>query len=186
LGKVKSRLAKDIGALGALEVYKMLLTVTREVTLNLACDKVVFYSDFIDQEDIWPATHYNKEVQQGNDLGERIEHAFRKEFKKGYQHICIIGSDCAEITCELIEEAFSSLKSFDTVIGPAHDGGYYLLGMKEYYQSLFHNKSWSTDRLYHETLDAIKMENLSIHQLKTLTDVDQAKDLKSMVNFDSK
>ncbi len=85
LGKVKTRLAKVIGDIDALKIYTFLLNKTKEVTLKLPCDKAVYYSEKIQEHDIWNPQFYQKYRQKGDDLGDRMENAFKDSFKKGYE-----------------------------------------------------------------------------------------------------
>jgi uncharacterized protein len=177
LGKVKTRLAKTIGDEKALAIYLRLSAHTRTITQDQSVDKVVYYSHFVDTEDAWPNSSFQKKVQHGNDLGEKMQNAFAEEFKNGYESICIIGTDCLELTSEIAKQAFDELKSHDAVIGPANDGGYYLLGMKKLIPELFQNKNWSTDSVAPDTINDFKKLGLSFVQLLPLTDVDEEKDL---------
>ncbi|MEQ9422821.1 MAG: TIGR04282 family arsenosugar biosynthesis glycosyltransferase [Cyclobacteriaceae bacterium] len=177
LGKVKTRLAKDIGNEKALEVYKKLLQHTHDVTDSLSVTKRVYYSDVIDENDLWANDKFEKFQQSGADLGERMHNAFQQGFADGFDHICIIGSDCFEINSEIIEMAFSKLKTHDFVIGPAKDGGYYMLGMKSLHKSLFENKEWSTDKVLKETLTDIERLGKRFWKLAELNDVDRVGDI---------
>ncbi|OJJ16333.1 glycosyltransferase [marine bacterium AO1-C] len=180
LGKVKTRLAKTIGDQKALEVYQYLLEHTHSITANIPnTDKAVFYSKFVDNTDLWEATHYQKQVQQGEGLGERMSNGFIWGFAQKYTSIIIIGSDCIEITQDIIEEAFQALQTQDFVIGPAKDGGYYLLGMNAPYPQVFENKTWSTASVFPDTLQDLQAKSDKIHHLPLLSDVDTEKDLAS-------
>ncbi len=177
LGKVKTRLAKTVGDQKALSIYLKLSTHTKSISENLPLDKVVYYSHFVDVADAWPNSSFQKKVQLGNDLGEKMQNAFAEEFKKGYSSICILGTDCFELTSKIIEQAFQQLEKHDAVIGPAKDGGYYLLGMKKLTPELFKNKNWSTDSVASDTINDFKRLGLSYAELPILTDVDEEKDL---------
>ncbi|MFM9837610.1 MAG: TIGR04282 family arsenosugar biosynthesis glycosyltransferase [Cyclobacteriaceae bacterium] len=177
LGKVKTRLAKTIGDEKALAIYLRLSAHTRTITQDLSVDKVVYYSHFVDTGDAWPNSSFQKKVQRGNDLGEKMQNAFAEEFKNGYESICIIGTDCLELTNEILTQALDQLENHDAVIGPANDGGYYLLGMKKLIPALFQNKNWSTDSVATDTINDFKILGLSFAQLLPLTDVDEEKDL---------
>jgi rSAM/selenodomain-associated transferase 1 len=176
LGKVKTRLAASIGAEKALEIYQLLLKRTYEVTVTLPMAKAIYYSDYI-SEDLFPQPYYEKYIQPDGDLGERMQQAFTQAFAAGFERVCIIGSDCYELTEAIIQQAFNKLKQNDVVIGPAEDGGYYLLGMKILSPELFTNKKWSTDSVMQDTLNTIKDAGQSIALLPQLTDVDEEKDL---------
>jgi uncharacterized protein len=177
LGKVKTRLAATLGPEKALIIYNQLLSHTRKITEKLPLPQALYYSDFIPAKDSWDSQVFRKQVQSGSNLGERMLRAFQEGFNQGYNRICIIGSDCFELTSEIILNAFKKLEEHDVVIGPAEDGGYYLLGMQELQPYLFANKSWSTEAVLQQTLDEIKLKGLSVALLPTLTDVDEEKDL---------
>ncbi len=176
-GLVKTRLAKTIGETAAVIIYKQLLLHTQNVSTKCNADKYVFYGDFINQDDLWNNGGYQKFLQKGTGLGERMSNAFDDIFSKGYRKVIIIGSDCLEIATRHIDQAFDFLNDCDVVIGPAQDGGYYLLGMKKMYMQFFQNKSWSTGKLLPETLADISQLRLSYHLLPVLSDVDDEKDL---------
>ena len=98
-------------------------------------------------------------------------------FKTGYKEIVIIGSDCYDLTEEIVMNAFDQLKQKDVVIGPAKDGGYYLLGMNAFIPGLFIGKSWSTDKVFQETMTELAGLNYSTYQLPVLKDVDTPDDI---------
>ena len=177
LGKAKTRIAATLGPGKALAIYKQLLTRTREITQDLPISLALYYSDFIPAADEWENHLYRKYRQTGFDLGERMQHAFQEQFNLGYNRVCIIGSDCYELTSEIILLAFKKLEIHDVVIGPAEDGGYYLLGLNEWQTFLFEGKTWSTDSVLQETLGDIKEKGITVSLLPTLTDVDEEKDL---------
>jgi len=176
LGKCKTRLATTIGDANALNIYKFLLMHTVEITTQLKADKFVFYSDTIWKEDIWNRQVFRKKVQQGEDLGQRMANAFQELFKMGYKEIVIIGSDMHDLYQEDIEEAFQALETFDYVLGPSEDGGYYLLGMNHFNEKLFKNKSWGTDTVLRDTLIDLKNEHLQL--LEERNDIDVYDDIK--------
>lgn len=177
LGKVKTRLAATVGDITAFEVYKKLLNHTQKITLLIDADKFLFYADFINREDRWPNDRFIKHLQKGNDLGERMCNAFENTFLNKYQKVIIIGSDCIDLSASVIEDAYKLLNNSDVVIGPAKDGGYYLLGMKNPHQCLFKNVSWSTSQVLKQTLSICKGHHLNYSLLPTLTDIDVENDL---------
>ena len=176
LGKVKTRLAATIGDSNALKVYNDLLLHTKSIVKNLSADKFIFYNDQSVEEDLWSAKSFYKKIQVGSTLGEKMENAFKTLNSDGYEKIIIIGSDCFELDENLIYNAFKELDTHDVVIGPANDGGYYLLGMRQFYPFLFLNKKWSTEKVFSDTLIDIKANNLTYFQLPFLTDVDNEED----------
>lgn len=177
LGKVKTRLAAAVGDEKALAIYLKLATHTREVALASDFDRVVYYSHHVDTEDNWQENSFHKKLQVGNDLGIRMYNAFENAFRDGYAHVCIIGTDCLELTSEILSAAFEQLKAHDVVIGPARDGGYYLLGMKQLHKDLFANKEWSTNTVAKRTIVDFQNLNLTYSQLPTLSDIDREEDL---------
>ncbi len=177
IGKVKTRLAATVGNQKALEIYMKLSLHTKTITEDLNLEKIVFYTDVIDLMDIWPNATFLKALQDGKDLGEKMKNAFVAGFETGYSSICIIGTDCYELTAEIITQAFEALKSADAVIGPARDGGYYLLGMTNPHTGVFNNKNWSTETVLQETIHDFESLGLHYFLLQELKDVDTENDL---------
>ena len=175
-GKVKTRLAAGIGQEKAMEVYDKLLVHTHETTRCLDCDKTVCFSEEIETDSLWADGNFQLAQQQGQDLGERMLRAFDSQFAKGAERVCIIGSDTFEIKAEIIQAAFKALQDHDVVVGPASDGGYYLLGMKELQPELFQHKNWSTESVLNQTLADIRQLHLSYAFLPELNDIDQKED----------
>ncbi|WP_266204740.1 TIGR04282 family arsenosugar biosynthesis glycosyltransferase [Pontibacter kalidii] len=177
LGKVKTRLAASVGPETALEVYIHLLQHTRQVTQELPMDKLVYYVGGVNLNDIWPNAIYQKREQVEGDLGQRMQAAFAAAFLEGYTSVVIIGSDCLQLTPEIILNAYEALETHDVVVGPALDGGYYLIGMNCLYSQLFQNKHWSTAHVFPETIQDLQRLKLSYALLPRLSDVDQVEDL---------
>ena len=177
LGTVKTRVAKTIGDEAALRLYKKLLLHTHEIIKNIACHKYIFYADEIAMEDSWPNNIYKKEVQINSGLGAKMEAAFKKAFDGGHKHVLIIGSDCYDLTAAIINEAFVALKTNDVVLGPAKDGGYYLLGQSKLNTDLFSIGEWSTSLVLAQTIEACERSGLSYKKLELLSDVDEASDI---------
>jgi len=177
LGKVKSRLAQSIGEGKALSVYKKLLANTRETVGKLTLTKLVSYSDRIDQNDIWENELFIKSKQKGSDLGERMYNALIDGQNLSFDKICIIGSDIFELTPGIIENAFNLLNKYEVVLGPARDGGYYLIGMKSPVKDLFENKHWGSDSVLAETIENITRLGLTYKLLSTLNDIDSLEDI---------
>ncbi len=183
LGKVKSRLAKSIGEQGALEVYIKLLEHTESVLKQIDCDKAVYYSVKVRNHDLWDASIFKKHQQFGDDLGVRMENAFKKGFEDGYENIVIVGSDLYDLAPKHINEAFKALETHDHVIGPAEDGGYYLLGMKTLHPTVFKIDNWGTETVYKQTI--LKLNDNTVYVLETLNDIDYVEDLKPYDFFKS-
>lgn len=180
-GKVKTRLAKDIGDEKALKIYKLLLKHSHGITSNLEHTKYVYYSEKIPAKDQWSSENFIKKLQEGDDLGEKMENAFKEGFSEGYRKIVIIGTDLYELELRDIQDAFIALGEHDYVIGPANDGGYYLLGMKSLNSDIFRNKNWSTSSVFSETMEDIEGEKIKI--LRTQNDIDVLDDIKDHQAF---
>jgi uncharacterized protein len=182
-GRVKTRLAAETGHQAALAVYLELIKRTREaVTSYGQCDVYLYFSDHLPagndtlQSD-WAAGSAGVCVQSGDDLGSRMHNAFCDLKDAGYKRICIIGTDCPGMSPDILLEAFHGLDSCDLCIGPALDGGYYLLGMQEIHPWLFAGKQWSTATVLKSTLGDASARGISVHMLPKLRDLDDVGDL---------
>ncbi len=179
-GQVKTRLAAEVGDQKALSVYQQLIEHTRNVAMECDADVHVFYSDYVDEGDQWLQTDFSKHQQQGEGLGERMLDAFNQMEEMGYQKKIIIGSDSPEITPEIINDAFQKLDEYDLVIGPALDGGYYLLGMQQIQEEIFQEINWSTEQVFDQTIYTLQNEGVVWYEMPMLSDVDTEDDLPKM------
>ena len=178
LGQVKTRLAKDIGDERARAIYLQLLQHTLEITRGLSFRKFIYYADEVSDYDLWSVPGYTKRKQNGTDLGERMLNSFKELFDQGFTRIIIIGSDCLQLQTENLQEAVALLESNVAVMGPASDGGYYLLGLTKLYPDLFLNKPWSTDQVFAKTIDDFNNQGITYALLKELSDIDDITDLE--------
>lgn len=176
LGKVKTRLANTIGDFAALKTYKILMKHTANVVEKSNAEKIVFYSEYIDNNDVWAKIKCKKVKQSEGDLGEKMQTAFEYAFELGHKKIVIIGSDVYSLKTEHIDSAFTQLETHDVVIGPAHDGGYYLLGLNFIIPELFEQKKWGTSSVLENTL--ADLNELNVTLLEPLNDIDTYEDLK--------
>ena len=181
LGKVKTRLAATIGEKNALEVYVYLLTHTKNCISQVNATKRVLYSEAITLHDIWDNTTFEKDIQQGTDLGMRMQHAFEKGFEDGFNKIVIVGSDLPTLDSKDIEDAFLLLDTNEVVIGPAEDGGYYLLGLKSIPNGIFENKNWGTNSVLSATLN--NLSHIQTAFIKMKNDIDTIEDIKNIPEF---
>ncbi|MBM6499805.1 glycosyltransferase [Flavobacterium cyanobacteriorum] len=181
LGKVKTRLAATIGEKNALEVYVYLLTHTKNCISQVNATKRVLYSEAITLHDIWDNTTFEKDIQQGTDLGMRMQHAFEKGFEDGFNKIVIVGSDLPTLDSKDIEDAFLLLDTNEVVIGPAEDGGYYLLGLKSIPNGIFENKNWGTNSVLADTLT--NLSHIQTAFIKMKNDIDTIEDIKNIPEF---
>jgi len=181
LGKCKTRLAATIGDEAAFEIYKFLIAHTVKISTAVKADKFVYYSEKWLENDSWNDNIFSKKVQHGDDLGSRMEQAFAEILALGYKRAILIGSDMYDMTTEDINEAFQKLGSHNFVLGPATDGGYYLIGMKTINFEIFKNKEWGTDTVQKATLADLKDESVALIAEKN--DVDFYEDIKEVAAF---
>ena len=179
-GKVKTRISNTLGHDEALRIYIILLEEIRKTTLQVNAERHLFYSDYISEDDKWSRDDFRKFIQTGHDLGERMKIAFENIFKslpsdQGHK-VIIVGSDCPYLTPAIFEEAFLTLDNNDVVIGPAFDGGYYLLGMKNFLPYLFECIEWSTSQVLTQTIHILNLLNNTYHLLPVLHDIDTEDD----------
>lgn len=181
LGKVKTRLAASIGNEKTLEIYKFLLQHTEKIVSKIEVSRRVLYSEEIIKNDIWDNNLYQKSLQSGIDLGEKMKNAFADGFENKYKKVVVIGTDLHDLEISDIEIAFHELENNDVVIGPAEDGGYYLLGLKFIPKNIFENKEWSTETVLKDTLNDLK--NFKVHLLDIKNDIDTVDDIKKIEVF---
>lgn len=176
LGKVKTRLGADTGQEKALEIYLWLLNITYNAIKKTDAEIHLFFDSL---EGILPewVKSYGSYVQRGKDLGERMSVALKDRFYlEPDSNILLIGSDCPELTPDILELAFKKLATHDIVTGPSVDGGFYLIGMKRWNEGLWQNIIWSTEEVYPILLKNIKDLNLTFYELPMKADIDTLQD----------
>jgi hypothetical protein len=184
-GRVKTRLAVSIGDHEALQVYESLRALTERASALADAEKAIFYSDFIPDSDILLTGNTVAHLQEGNDLGERMHRAFLKGFELGFGQIVLIGTDCPDLSGFLIDRAFQCLTSDDVVMGPARDGGFYLVGLNRPFPELFLDRRWSTPEVLNDSLRIIREHSASYSLLPALSDIDTIDDLINSGLWDS-
>ncbi|NVJ86181.1 MAG: TIGR04282 family arsenosugar biosynthesis glycosyltransferase [Algoriphagus sp.] len=182
-GKVKTRLSAEIGEEKALEVYKSLCNLTYKACNAWEGTKFLFFDSYLPQNKILGTENYNYQVQGKGDLGYRMEEAFQRIFKQGFEKVILIGTDCPELTSDHLKEAFLQLENYRIVIGPAKDGGYYLIGAKRETPPVFKGIPWSTDQVLKLTRKKLETLGLSYGELETLSDIDTKKDWDHFKEF---
>lgn len=175
LGKVKTRLAAGLGREKALEIYLSLVRHTCEVALQTEADRYLYYSDFVDETDEWPSDRFYKKAQTTGDIGHRMSRCFEETLPL-YEKAILVGSDIPGLSAGILAEAFEKLSHNDFVIGPAEDGGYYLIGMKAFYPTVFEQITWSVPTVFEETIQQMEALGKSWSAVKTLSDVDNVDD----------
>jgi rSAM/selenodomain-associated transferase 1 len=180
-GKVKTRLAREIGPKEACQVYRKLLELTLRVAQKSKGEKYLYLPPDDLADDInWPCHIRN---QKGSDLGSRMEQAFKQLFAEGFQKVVLIGSDCPYINDSTIGWAFSCLTYFDTVFGPAADGGYYLVGQREKCRKIFSNIPWSTDQVWSQTRIRLESNHFSYFELNLNMKSPSTRPTNSKISF---
>ena len=181
LGRVKSRLAAGIGEAAALAVYHELLAITRRAIAEAGVPATIWLADTAGPVPTVPEAQEWAELrtccQPTGDLGHRMAAAFAAAFAAGAGRVAIIGTDCPGLRASHLTQAFAQLQTHDVAVGPATDGGYYLLGLRAPQPELFLNKTWSTDSVLADTLADAQRLGLSVARLPELRDVDTAADL---------
>ena len=181
-GKVKTRLAKEIGNKNAASFYSVcaehLLSEVRE-TKKFGVDLFLFYSNQIEADRIkkWVGRDFSFYAQTCDDLGIRMLNAFKSVFNNGYEKIIIVGTDVPDMNFRLLEIAFDELDRNEFVVGPSEDGGYYLLGMKTLTEDIFEGINWGTETVFNSTIKKLDHKNVSYKMLKKLMDIDTKQDL---------
>ena len=174
LGKVKTRLAAGVGEEQALEIYRQLLDKTYLALRDISFSITTYFSEFIPENPIHSAE--NKLVQLGQDLGERMKNAFAENFESGMEKVVLIGTDCPSLEGIHLSQAFEALDQSDLVLGPARDGGYYMIGMKRRADFLFEGITWSTELVLSQTLALAAEQCLQTSLLPVLEDIDTLED----------
>lgn len=176
-GKVKRRLANEIGEDDTLNAYKSMLKETIENVLRLK--GIDIYGFYVGRKDSFEKAG-NLEFlkrnslipQKGNNLGERMYNAIQLLFDAGYQKVSLIGSDSPDIPISYIEIAFQKLDYYEIVIGPSEDGGYYLIGMRKPHEEIFKNTVWGRDTVLKDTISNVVNAGLSYFLLPEWYDID--------------
>ncbi len=186
-GKVKTRLAQTLSNKFAFEFYKSCAEYTLIEASKLLKKKVDIHLFFFSLKSIseitnWIGGEFQLHEQRGENLGERMQHAFKTIFDKDYRKVIIIGTDLPDISENLIADFFSLLDKFDLVIGPSNDGGYYLLGMKKFYPQIFRNINWSTSEVLKSTLNILQKNEIKTKIIGELNDIDTESDLVTWIN----
>lgn len=180
-GKVKTRLAKTVGVHEAAKLYRELAERNLKVVASLhhksICDLVIVFDPPEKGEDFkkWFSVSCEYWPQCGGGLSERLKHAFGEAFQKGAKRVMALGSDTLGLTTDVIQQGFEDLQPNDVVVGPAEDGGYYLIGSASFQPKLFEGIAWSTSDVLPQTYKTINNLRLSYQTLSQLQDLDEIK-----------
>lgn len=181
-GRSKTRLIPALGASGAARLHEDMTRHTLTTAVELARNypvrvevhfaggdeglmRQVFGGDF----------PYLPQV--AGDLGKKMRTALQGALKQGLNRAVVIGTDCPDLTASRLRQAFEALETRELVLGPAPDGGYYLIGCRRVWPELFADIPWGTEQVWSRTLAAARGAGLSPYVLEPLPDVDRPEDL---------
>ncbi|MEL6129108.1 MAG: TIGR04282 family arsenosugar biosynthesis glycosyltransferase [Cyanobacteria bacterium J06627_3] len=180
-GNTKTRLIPRLGAVRAAELQRWMTASMAQEMASLRPDidrQVHFSGGGLSQMQTWLGRQFTYLPQFAGGLGTRLHQAFMGNFKAGMEAVVAIGADCPQLSTRHFEQAFRQLKSHDVVLGPAADGGYYLIGLSGPQARLFEDIPWGTGEVFERTVAIATSLNLSIATLEELRDVDRPEDLE--------
>ena len=182
-GQVKTRLIPELGLKQSLYVYERMLSRTVRLAKKSDFNSVKLFIDGNIRHSYFNSVKKRYGIrlypQKGHDLGRRMFNAFQSVLNK-YKYAVLIGSDCPGIVVNDLRTSLSLLKQDnDIVLGPANDGGYYLVGLKKNNDKLFNNIQWSTESVANETYRIVKELNWKLSKLPVHTDIDNSRDLRA-------
>ncbi len=184
IGKVKTRLSKTLGAETVLKIYKAFgRDVIETVKKHTDHIRISYYPMGAgDEVKEWLGDGFHYMPQEGKHLGDRMRNAFTRAFSDGFCRVVLLGTDIPDLPGSIMDKAFSKLFCHPSVIGPALDGGYYLIGCKEenYLPKAFDNMSWGAQHVLNKTLSVFKEAKQNIHILHSWQDTDDYDDLLAL------
>jgi len=182
-GTVKTRIARTAGAERACAIYRELVATVLQKFASIRGAQLRFAPDDAPEEiKPWLRNDWVAAPQGTGDLGERLQRAFAESFAGGAERVVIVGSDCPEVKSGDIRAAWKELKSNDLVLGPAIDGGYWLIGLRAPHPELFRAVTWSSDQVLGQTLAQAKSIGLRAQLLRILSDIDTEADWNAYVS----
>ena len=182
-GRVKTRLAKDVGIAAAAALYDLMLRHVIKSVISTQYDILICKtpeSGGAYFEDMLPGAVVRDQPE--GDLGEKMSSVFKAEFARGYRRICLIGTDCPSITSSGIMQAFELLGNFQLVLGPSCDEGYYLVGLSVFHPELFEGIAWSTDEVLSGTLGIARSLGIDYGCLAVMADIDEIAGLERYIS----
>jgi uncharacterized protein len=187
-GTVKTRLIPAVGADGAANLHRQMtentLRQARELAAQLPISIAIHFDGDRPQQMVdWLGADLVYQSQGAGDLGVRMARSITTAHQAGAERVVLIGTDCPELTADILKQAFELLQNRDLVLGAALDGGYYLIGMRQPQPALFVDIDWSTDRVCQQTIDIANRWNLSIGYLPKLADIDHPEDLPRLTRL---
>jgi rSAM/selenodomain-associated transferase 1 len=185
-GAAKTRLIPALGAEGAATLHRRMAEVSidliRRQMQRDAADSTIWITGGRERAfQDWLGSDLEYREQPDGDLGDRLQYAFEDAFERGAACVFALGGDVPSLSDSILQQARSALQESDVVLGPAADGGYYLIGMKRFHPELFTGIEWGGEYVYAQTCNAIGECDLQVETLQTLDDIDRPDDLESLV-----
>ena len=184
-GRVKSRLAVVVGEEAALALYRgfILDTIAAVEEVGDGLRIAVHPPDALQAVSAWLGPSYELMPQRGDDLGARMSNAFEAAFAQGCSRAILIGSDIPDLPSQMVRDSLAALESHDAVIGPAEDGGYYLIGFQRsaFLPAIFRGMAWSTNTVFYDTMHKLREASLRVHVAPQWRDVDTREDLQALI-----
>ncbi len=180
-GTTKTRMIPELGSEGAANLQRKMtehtLAIARAARNNNVSLSVYYTGSELEDIKRWLGDDLDYNIQSEGDLGERLNNAFSSSLSNSAGKAVIIGTDCPDITTTIIASAFEALNDSDVVLGPANDGGYYLIGLNSPCPQLLKDVPWGSENTFKSTAMNATDLSLSLHSLEPLSDVDYPKDL---------
>ncbi len=169
-----------LGSLGAADLQRQMTEYTlsqAQALQNSISIEVRFAGGNLQLMQEWLGDSLLYQCQGEGDLGDRMARSLVESFQKNAAQVIIIGTDCPDANSQILAQASAQLQTFDLVLGPALDGGYYLIGLRRFIPELFININWGTAQVFQQTVDVAKKLNISYVCLPALSDIDRPEDL---------
>ncbi len=177
-GKTKTRLMPHLSAEECAGFHEACLQDIVRVQRELKKPTNIFYSEELTEKFVSMFPKESRFIsQEGDNLGERMSQAFRISLQD-YKFTVMVGSDLPHLTVRILQSAFEALEQHDVVLGPALDGGYYLIGLKQFIPDLFTGITWGSSEVFSQTIERVHSLGLSYRLLQTMQDLDTIEDLR--------
>ncbi len=180
-GKTKTRMIPALGTKGAADLHRQMtehtLTQVKQLQSNAISFEVRFAGGDVHLMQGWLGSDLIYHSQGDGDLGQRMARSLLSAFQSGAENAVIIGTDCPDVNADILAEAFAKLHHYNLVLGPAMDGGYYLVGLQYPIPELFIDIDWGTAKVLQQTVEIAENLNLSVVYLPYLADIDRPEDL---------
>ncbi len=182
IGKTKTRMIPILGEKGAMELHRQMTEYTVNKFKELSQENIEIQIYFTGGNNIlmqqWLGSSLTYKYQAEGDLGNKMKSAFIDAFNEEKKQVILIGTDCPEITIDLLQQSFNLLTfNQDLILGKAQDGGYYLIGLNRIIEPIFNQITWGSNQVLNQTLDIAKKLKLNYHLLPELPDIDRPEDL---------